>query len=109
MILLLLLPLLAACLLGRLAWWWWLPYAVMAAPTLLVYWLDKRAALRGQWRIPEARLQWLHLAGGWPAAWLAQRAFRHKTRKQPFQALYWLSALANLALPLGWLWLRSRA
>ncbi|VEB40288.1 Protein of uncharacterised function (DUF1294) [Chromobacterium violaceum] len=77
--------------------------------TLLAYWLDKRAALRGQWRIPEARLQWLHLAGGWPAAWFAQRAFRHKTRKQPFLALYWLSALANLALPLGWLWLRSRA
>ena len=108
MILLLLLPLLAACLLGRLGWGWWLPYAALALPTLLAYWLDKRAALRGAWRIPEARLQLLHLAGGWPAAFLAQRWFRHKTRKQPFLLIYWLAALANLAPPLAWWWFQRQ-
>jgi uncharacterized membrane protein YsdA (DUF1294 family) len=107
--LLLLLPLLAACLLGRLSWWWWLPYALAGLPTFAAYWWDKRAALRGGWRIPEARLQLLHLAGGWPAAALAQRCFRHKTRKQPFLTWYWLAALANLALPYAWLWHRGRA
>ncbi|OHX15587.1 hypothetical protein BI343_16525 [Chromobacterium amazonense] len=71
--------------------------------TFIVYWRDKRAARTGAWRTPEATLLLLGLAGGWPGAWLARHGLRHKTRKQPFRALFWLSVLANLALS-WWLW-----
>jgi len=45
---------------------------------------DKRCAQSRAWRVPEARLLFLALIGGWPAAKLAQHRLRHKTRKQPF-------------------------
>lgn len=52
--------------------------------TLLAFWIDKRRAEAGEWRVPEALLLRLALLGGWPAAKLAQIGLRHKTRKQPF-------------------------
>ncbi|MFC4671312.1 DUF1294 domain-containing protein [Seohaeicola nanhaiensis] len=52
----------------------------------LAFRADKRRAMAGEWRIPETRLLTLALAGGWFGAKLAQRRFRHKTRKQPFAA-----------------------
>lgn len=79
----------------------WLPpaaYAVMSAVTFLAYGLDKRAARRGARRIPEATLHLLSLLGGWPGALLAQGVFRHKTRKQPFHAFFWVTVISNVAL-----------
>jgi uncharacterized membrane protein YsdA (DUF1294 family) len=38
---------------------------------------------------------------------LAQQWLRHKTRKQPFQALFWLSVAAHACLA-GWLCWRFR-
>lgn len=60
------------------------------------FWYDKHQARLGGWRVPEKSLLLLALLGGWPAAKLAQRRFRHKTRKQPF------GMLLNL-VPLGWI------
>lgn len=69
---------------------------------LLLYRSDKRAAERGTWRTPESTLLAVGLAGGWPGALIARRLFRHKTRKQPFVALLWLTVVANVAA-LAWL------
>ena len=65
----------------------------LAAINLLAvgfYWSDKKSARLGRWRIPEARLHFLELLGGWPLAFLAQRALRHKTSKISFQIVFWL-------------------
>jgi len=83
---------------------WTVPclYLLASVICFVQYGLDKRAARRGRWRIPESTLHLLELAGGWPGALIAQRAFRHKTRKQPFQLLFWCAAAANCAA-LTWL------
>ena len=64
--------------------------------TFLSYALDKSAATQGRWRTSENTLHGLAAAGGWPAAWLAQRALRHKSRKREFLAVYVLTVLLNL-------------
>lgn len=52
--------------------------------------IDKRAAKAGAGRIPETWLHATELLGGWPGAFLAQRAWRHKTAKLSYQAVFWL-------------------
>lgn len=57
--------------------------------TFIAYGVDKRAAIRGNWRIPEINLHTLEFLGGWPCAFIAQKVFRHKTKKQSYQAMFW--------------------
>lgn len=64
------------------------------------FWYDKRQAQSGGWRVPEKTLLLLALVGGWPLAKLAQRRFRHKTRKQPFATLLNLVPFAWVGLAL---------
>lgn len=70
-------------------------YLLVSAITFMAYAADKSAARQGRWRVPEASLHLLALLGGWPGALLAQRMFRHKTRKQPFRTVFWLTVLLN--------------
>lgn len=77
-------------------------YALVSVIAFLLYGLDKRAATRGGWRTSEARLHLFELLGGWPGALLAQRVFRHKTRKAEFQVVFYLAVATNLGA-LGWL------
>lgn len=79
-----------------------LGYAFMSVVAVQLYGIDKSAALNNQWRIPEATLHFIGLAGGWPGALFAQAAFQHKTRKPTFQFVFWLTALLNCA-GLAWL------
>ena len=53
----------------------------------LAFRIDKRRAQQGQWRFSEGYLLCLALFGGWIGAKIAQRRFRHKTRKEPFRSL----------------------
>lgn len=63
-----------------------------------LYGWDKRSARNGGRRVPENTLHLLALLGGWPGAWLARPFFRHKTAKQPFCALFYLTVAANIAV-----------
>lgn len=64
---------------------------------VFVYAKDKRAAINGNWRVPEKTLHILSVAGGWLGALIAQDKLRHKTQKQPFRAIYWLTVAMNVA------------
>ncbi len=56
--------------------------------TFLAYGLDKRAAIKKAWRIPENELHTLEFLGGWIGAFIGQKVFRHKTAKKSFQNMY---------------------
>lgn len=66
--------------------------------TFFAYYIDKRAAKRGQWRVPEANLHTLEFLGGWTGALLAQKIFRHKTKKKSYQTTFMLVVALELAL-----------
>jgi uncharacterized membrane protein YsdA (DUF1294 family)/cold shock CspA family protein len=74
----------------------------LSALAYVMYWLDKSAAQRNRQRTPESTLHLVSLAGGWPGALIAQQQFRHKTIKQPFQSVFWVTAAVNVAV-LVWL------
>lgn len=71
--------------------------ALLSVVALVLYRADKRAAQRGAWRTRESTLHVVALLGGWPGALAARRLFRHKTRKQPFVAVLWLTVAAHCA------------
>lgn len=70
----------------------WILPAVMIIISIAAwatYQYDKKCASEGRWRVSETQLHGLELLGGWPGAFLAQRKFRHKTRKVSYQAIFW--------------------
>ena len=75
-------------------------YALIAVNLIafVAFGIDKSAASQGRWRISEgALLRWAWL-GGTLGAYAGRRAFRHKTRKQPFCArLHTIAAVQVLA------------
>lgn len=71
-------------------------YLVFSGLSYLLYAKDKGAAKRNAWRTPEHTLHMLDLLGGWPGGLVAQQQFHHKTIKQPFQFVFWLSVIANI-------------
>lgn len=72
-------------------------YAAASLAAYMAYYSDKVSAGRGWRRTPENTLHLFGLLGGWPGALVAQQQFRHKTVKQPFQLVFWLSVAGNLA------------
>ena len=52
--------------------------------TFLVFGIDKWKARKGKWRIPEATLIGMSIAGGSIGALLGMYLFRHKTQKRKF-------------------------
>ena len=71
---------------------------ILSIVSFVLYGLDKRRAVRGSRRVPEFTLQLLAFLGGWPGALLAQRQFRHKTKKTPFLIVFWFLVVAHVAL-----------
>lgn len=84
--------------------------ALLSLTTFGLYAFDKSAARRRARRVPEKTLHLFALLGGWPGALLAQKYLRHKTVKQPFRFVFWLTVLANCGLlvwlfvPHGWIY-----
>ena len=79
-------------------------YGVASLVTYVVYAIDKNAARKGAWRIPEAQLHLLALIGGWPGAMAAQQIVRHKSKKPSFRFVFWITVILNSA---GTVWLLS--
>ncbi|MDP3609574.1 MAG: cold shock and DUF1294 domain-containing protein [Methylophilus sp.] len=77
-------------------------YCALSIVTFLAYAIDKSAAQNDRWRTKESTLHLFGLVGGWPGALVAQKALRHKSRKQEFQTIFWVTVIANCST-LGWL------
>lgn len=77
-------------------------YITLSVLIFFVYRADKNSAKDGEQRIPENTLHILSLIGGWPGALFAQQKFRHKTKKQSFLVVYWITVIINCA---GLIWL----
>ncbi len=76
--------------------------ALLCVVTFIVYALDKHAAQTSAWRIPEANLHLLELAGGWPGALIAQQVLRHKTGKRSYRVTFWLMVAMHVGAVLSW-------
>ena len=76
----------------------WGAWALINLLVFALYGIDKRRAIRGQWRIPEKTLladTWLM---GGVGAYLGMRTFRHKTRHLIFQFSAPAGAVLSLLL-----------
>ena len=76
-------------------------YGIMSSIAFATYLIDKRRAIRNEWRVPEATLHGLELFGGWPGAFIAQRVLRHKSRKTRYLLVFWGIGLIHA---LAWVW-----
>lgn len=76
-------------------------YAIINILTIALYNYDKNRARTGLWRINESRLHFCELAGGWPAAFIAQRWLRHKIRKRCYQVVFWVIVAVHEAVWCG--------
>ena len=90
---------------GLLGLHWLVCYLVAVNVAIfLLYTYDKAVSGRGGLRVPESLLQGFALAGGTPAAFLAQRALRHKRLKRPFRSTFvWVMVVQLVALS-AWVW-----
>lgn len=76
--------------------------ALLCITTFIAYALDKHAAQGNAWRIPEANLHLLELAGGWPGALIAQQLLRHKTSKRSYRIAFWLMVALHVGILACW-------
>jgi uncharacterized membrane protein YsdA (DUF1294 family) len=78
-------------------------YLGASVVAFLAYAFDKSAARAGRWRTAETTLHAFGLIGGWPGALVAQRTLRHKSSKQPFKTLFWVTVGLNCGA-LAWVY-----
>lgn len=81
-------------------------YVAASVISFGAYAFDKSAARNDQWRTKENTLHLFALVGGWPGALAAQRLLRHKSKKQSFQIVFWMTVVLNCGA-LGWLFTPS--
>lgn len=87
-----------------LVWFDYIPIAVsflylgMSILTFIIYAIDKSAAMAGNRRTPEINLHFMALLGGWPGALFAQQLLRHKSKKEFFRAVFWVTVILNICV-----------
>lgn len=79
---------------------WLMYYLVINSIAYTMYWHDKRAAQKRQWRVSEKALLTVSVLGGWMGAWQAQQQFRHKTKKVSFKVQFYIAVLVNMGVVL---------
>jgi uncharacterized membrane protein YsdA (DUF1294 family)/cold shock CspA family protein len=70
-------------------------YIFSSLIAFLMYAKDKSAAKSGSWRTPESSLHLISLFCGWPGALIAQQILRHKSKKQSFRFVFWITVFLN--------------
>jgi uncharacterized membrane protein YsdA (DUF1294 family) len=63
----------------------WIYLLGMNLLAFLIFGIDKRRAIKKEWRIPESTLLGIALVGGAVGAWTAMQVFRHKTKHWYFK------------------------
>ncbi len=81
-----------------LALWLVLWVGALSLVTFGIYGYDKAQAQGGGSRVPEVVLHLLGLLGGTPGAFIGMRMFHHKTSKQSFQTIFWLTVALQLVV-----------
>ena len=66
--------------------------------TFLLYWYDKRASIKGKWRVAEKKIQAYIFIGGALAAYFASKILRHKTIKKSFKKDFYFLIIIQLIL-----------
>lgn len=74
----------------------WL-YIAASIFSFLIYAWDKKSAENGDRRTPEATLHNFSLIGGWPGALFAQQLLRHKSKKESFRRMFWVTVFLNIS------------
>jgi len=70
-------------------------YVLASLITFLMYAKDKLAAKNRSWRTSESTLHMISLFCGWPGALIAQQTLHHKSKKQSFRFVFWITVLLN--------------
>ena len=66
--------------------------------TFLAYYVDKRAAQKGAYRIPESNLHTLEFLGGTFRALLGQRLLRHKSKKKSYRFVFHFIVIIQIVI-----------
>ena len=96
---------LVSLLVFQLSLWWFAPYCAVSVVAFVAFYVDKKAAIKHQRRVPESTLYIMSLLGGWPGALLAQCVFRHKTKKRSFRRAFWLIVVLNALILSALVWM----
>ncbi len=81
-------------------------FAVISLAAVVITVKDKRAAVKGKWRVPEATLMLVGLFGGATAMLVTMKVIRHKTKHMKFMVGLPLEIALQTALLCLWVWLR---
>jgi hypothetical protein len=73
----------------------------------ILYGIDKKRAIRNEYRIRESVLLWMARLGGAIGSWLGIKLFRHKTKHTKFRivvplwVVIWVAAIGFVVIRLG--------
>ena len=73
-------------------------YAVMSLITFLLYFSDKRKAIKNKWRIPESTLLLSSFLLGSLGGLMGLYQLRHKTKHWYFVWVNWLSLMLHIGI-----------
>ncbi len=71
-------------------------YLLLSIIGFILVYVDKRKAIRHDWRIPEKTFFLLGLIGGATGIWAGMFLFHHKTRKTKFVAILVVDFIFNI-------------
>ncbi len=87
---------------GRFPWVVLTGVVLVNIATFFLYWRDQHVQVEGGAPWPVEHLHVVAALGGWPSAWLAQRALQHRLDDRGFQQAFVACAVFNVAALLFW-------